>query len=562
MRLNWAMLRALIFLGVAATAVVLGYVGFSEYLSHYAAQTFGRGWADILYYALQLFLLGAPLGPAPGPFPVPLQIARFLAPATTVLAGVETLRLLLGEQLRQWEAAHARKHAIVTGDGPAAIELARRLRDERGKVVLVSATPVVTGQARRHRLLEVSGDPTDPGTLQAAGLSRAEAVYACTDHSATNAAIALRAREISQARGRALAAYAQVRDAEISTALRARRIGAPGDPQFRLDFFSIEEIAARVLLDRYPLVTGSEQAAEVVIIGFGRLGGAVLREIARRQPPSGPPPKVTVVHGETAEDVPRFLDRFPVIGRNCSVTYAADMPRPLADDAPRLMFVCLPDNDEALRAGLAGAHTLTGRSDRVVICMAEPSPFGTVITGDGALLDDAKGRLTVFEVLGEACVPEQIRDDLIDQLARAIHHAYVGACTARGDSPSVNLSMRVWEELPEDLRRANRAQATDIGVKLHAVDCDLVPESPQAPDFAFTDGEIELLAQMEHDRWVGERQSQGYVYGPTREGRHHPDLMDWKSLSGRAKEKDRDAVRQLPAILERAGFQIIRLPPR
>ncbi len=560
MRMNWALVRALIFLGVAASALTLGYIGISEYLSDQAVQGLGRGWASILYYDLQLFVLGGPLGGAgAGPFPVPLQVARFLAPATTVLAGLETLRLLLGEQRRRWAAAHAKKHAIVTGDGPTAIELARRLCDEYRKVVLVSANPTTTAQARRHRLLEVSGDPTDPDTLQAAGLSRAETVYACTDQSTTNAAIALRAREISQARGRPLAAYAQVRDAEICTALRARRIGAAGDPLSRLDFFSVEEIAARVLLDRHPLVTANGQAMEVVIIGFTRLGNAVLREIARRRTTSGPQPKITVVAGENTEDAHRFLSRFPMIERNCTVTVTVDMPRPLGGDAPCLMFACLPDNDEALRAGLAGAHALAGRSDRVVIGMCEPSPFGAVLTGDGALLDDRKGRLTVFEVMEEACVPKQIRADVIDQLARAIHHAYVEVCTARGDLPSV--SMRPWQELPEDLQHANHAQAADIGVKLHAIDCDLVPESSAAQDFAFTDSEIELLAEMEHQRWVKEREAQGYVYGPTREGNHHPDLVDWKDLSGRAKDKDRDAIRQLPAILQHAGFQILRLRP-
>ena len=79
-----------------------------------------------------------------------------------------------------------------------------------------------------------------------------------------------------------------MRDAEIATALRARHIGAAGDPRFRLDFFSIEEIAARVLLDRHLLGAEDGQAAEAVIVGLGQLGQAVLREIpaARRTGPA------------------------------------------------------------------------------------------------------------------------------------------------------------------------------------------------------------------------------------------------------------------------------------
>ena len=66
---------------------------------------------------------------------------------------------------------------------------------------------------------------------------------------------------------RKLATFAQVRDAEICVALRAQRIGTAGDARFRLDFFAIEDIAARVLLDKHPLAPGGTPPVQVVIIG-------------------------------------------------------------------------------------------------------------------------------------------------------------------------------------------------------------------------------------------------------------------------------------------------------
>jgi hypothetical protein len=555
---NGMLARWLIVIVVAVVALVLGYLGLNRYLSHQPEPAaYGRGWADILFYDVQLFVFNAAPTQGPGPFPLTLGIARFLAPATTVLAGVETVRLLLGEQLRRWASALASGHAVVTGDGAVAVELARNLRKEYRKVVLVSTSWAMIAEARRYQLLDVSGDPTDPGTLRAAGLGRADALYACADLSATNAATALRARDIVQASSRPLATYALVRDAEICTALRARRIGATGDPRFRLDFFSAEDTAARVLLDRYPLVRDGAPPARALIIGFGRLGRAVLREIARRPRLDGVLVSVTV-RGATPEAVSDYLDQFPAIRRTCSVTCDSD----LGTDAPACTFVCLSGNDDALDAGLAAAHSMTARSDRVVICTNEPSPFGPVLSGKTALLDDVKGRLTVFEVVEEACMPARIRDDLVDQLARAIHRAYVDSCAARGDTPAVNRSLRPWAELPDDLKRANLAQAADIGTKLEAIDCVVTPESATAPPFAFTGDEIEQLAQMEHERWMRERRAEGKVYGPTREGNQHPDLVDWQYLSPTAQDKDRDAVRELPAILQEAGFQIIRLPPR
>jgi RyR domain len=225
-----------------------------------------------------------------------------------------------------------------------------------------------------------------------------------------------------------------------------------------------------------------------------------------------------------------------------------------------VVFVCLPDNDDALSAGLAAAQSLTTRSGRVVICLHERSPFGAVLTGQRTVLDDEHGRLAVFGVLEEGCVPARIREDLHEQLARAIHQAYLDRSAAQARSPQRNPSMRPWAELPQDLKQANLAQAADISRKLGEIDCAIVPESAAVRQFSFTAIEVEQLGEQEHKRWMQERQAQGYVPGPDRARRQHPDLVPWAELSEDARDKDRNAVREIPSILQQAGFQIVRLP--
>jgi hypothetical protein len=553
----------LVVLVASAAGLILGYIGLNEYLSHLpAAAGFGRSWMDVLFYDLQLFVLNSAPTQGGGPFPVALGIARFLAPAATIAATLEAARVLFLQQLPGWASASASRHAIVAGDGPIALELARKLRTEYRQVVLVSATPAMPGQAGRQGLLSVAGDPTDPGTLRAAGLRGADVLYACSELSITNAATVLAAREISHAHGRTLVAFAQVRDTEIYTALRAMRIGARDDLKFRLDFFSIEDTAARALLSKHPLAANGSRAAQVVIVGFGLLGQAALREVARHPNPDGSRLSVRI-RGAGTEAIASFLDLYPVVSRNCSVT-SDDAPQPPSGDEPTLVFICLPNNDDALNAGLAASHAMTARSDRVVICMSEPSPFvlGEVFSSRQALLDPG-GRLAVFQVIKEGCVPTRIRQDVADGLARAIHTAYVNHVAARGDSPLVNPFMRPWEDLPDDLKRANLAQAAHLVTKLDAIDCAVVPESAFVPGFAFSKAEIDVLAEMDHRRWVQERRGLGYLYGPNRDAEHHPDLVDWQDLSESSRDKDREPILEIPAILRQAGFQILRLlPPR
>jgi len=556
---------------VAVTSLILGFIGLAQYLPHQPASAgYGTSFWDIVYYDLQLYAFASAPAAGRGPFPVWLEIARFLAPLGTLLVALAALRLVLADQFRRYLAARASGHAIVVGDDSVALVLARNLGkasdggDGEGKrVVLLSASDNMLIQARRYDILTVRGDPTDEATLSAAGVARAAELYACTSQSTVNAAIALRARDqVSQAAKRPLAAYALVRDAELSVALRARRVGVGGDPRLRLDFFAVEGIAARKLFDKHPLALAGGSPVQVVISGFGQLGQAVLRELAHRRQmlPGSVPVKVVIRHA-AKEEVTKVTGAFPVIGDNCSITY---------DDAPGLsgtgeytVYVCLDGDDDALSEGLAMAHSLASRRGQVVVCMREYDPFAGVLAARSGLVDDVMGRLSVFGVIQEACVPANIRDDFTEQLARSIHSAYVAMESAKGATPATNPSMVPWEQLPENLRQSNVAQAADIGAKLEEIGAIVVPESASAPAFAFTDQETEHLAELEHERWMREKIAAGWKYGEPRDNERkiHPDLRDWSDLSEPERDKDRNAIRTLPATLRDAGYQVLRLPP-
>jgi len=160
-------------------------------------------------------------------------------------------------------------------------------------------------------------------------------------------------------------------------------------------------------------------------------------------------------------------------------------------------------------------------------------------------------------------MPANISDDaFLEQLARSIHEDYVAKSEARGETKAGNRSMVPWDELSQDLRDANVAQAAGIGSKLEAVNAVVVPESAAVSDFSFTPEEVEGLAETEHKRWMNERIAQGWSYGPERDDRRkfHPDLKQWDELDEDTRERDRDAVRAIPGILHEAGYQILRLP--
>jgi len=120
--------------------------------------------------------------------------------------------------------------------------------------------------------------------------------------------------------------------------------------------------------------------------------------------------------------------------------------------------------------------------------------------------------------------------------------------------------MTGWDRLDPQFKLANRGQAEDIGRKLHAVGCVLAPRSSREPGAVFSAPEVEYLAELEHQRWVAEKLAARWRPGPRDDrARRREDLVPWAVLPDVVRERNRDAIRELPSILSDAGFQIVRL---
>jgi hypothetical protein len=157
-----------------------------------------------------------------------------------------------------------------------------------------------------------------------------------------------------------------------------------------------------------------------------------------------------------------------------------------------------------------------------------------------------------------------VRDVLLgaarEILARAIHEKYLE--DQKDNKPASDPSMQPWDRLSENLKESNRRQADHIPEKLRGVRCGFSPVVGRDPIlFKFTRQEIEIMAEMEHERWNSERQLDGWVYGKKRdvENKISPYIVPWNILPDDVKEYDRQAMRELPALLAKAKFEIYGL---
>jgi len=150
-------------------------------------------------------------------------------------------------------------------------------------------------------------------------------------------------------------------------------------------------------------------------------------------------------------------------------------------------------------------------------------------------------------------------NDAIETIARENHTIQYRASLKKMGKSSPNDVP--WEELGEEIRESNRSQARHIPKKLKAIGCGLWPgKQGEISLITFRDDEIEILARLEHERWMKEKITAGWTFGMPRDDRKkvHPDLTIWDNLAEEERRKDRDAVREIPQRLADVGFEIYR----
>jgi hypothetical protein len=119
-----------------------------------------------------------------------------------------------------------------------------------------------------------------------------------------------------------------------------------------------------------------------------------------------------------------------------------------------------------------------------------------------------------------------------------------------------------WDNLPVYLKESNCQQADDIFGKLQRIGCSIHKVTDRhIKRIRFTRREIEMMAEMEHERWNAERLKDGWKLGKIKDvaKKISPYLLGWTELPEEVKEWDREAVRMIPELLAGIGLEVRRV---
>lgn len=503
-----------------------------------------------------------------------IDAARLLGPVVAGLTFFQGLATVFSERLARVTARRKSGHVIVCGLGDKGLRLTTDFLARGDSVVAIEQDFTAPGIAiAQHAGATVLvGDAADTGELRAAGAVRAKEIVAVCGADGTNAEIADRLRTLTTSRKVPLLCTVHLKDDRLAGQLRLQSIREEID-ELRIEFFSIYRGGAAVWIGEHlPLTSTREDTGpHLVVIGLGQLGRSLVvragQTWAEADTEQRRPLRCTFVdrfasgrYGVLALEHPAVVGRIKIETIDLDLTQPSDEAlsrfRAVLDEAPDAVFVAF-DNDEAsLSAALLARHGVPATT-RVVARTRSASGLGLLMADEGF-----GGSLEVvpFPLIDRTCSAHVLSLGVNELLARSLHDGYLlqlqqGARTAGG-------SFGVpWDELPDDAKESNRSQAESIFKALRTVGFDLIPVRRWIDDdCGLSSDAVETIAELEHERWRSERLASGWSYGEERDNkaRRNPLLVPWEELSDAAKEPARESARNLPHVLARAGFEIIK----
>jgi serine phosphatase RsbU (regulator of sigma subunit) len=173
----------------------------------------------------------------------------------------------------------------------------------------------------------------------------------------------------------------------------------------------------------------------------------------------------------------------------------------------------------------------------------------------------------------------EISEKMVLRFARAIHSRYLREIRKRdtGTKKSSYLSwlhdtgeiqnsnLNDFDDLPEDIKHSNLDNAYQIPAKLLAVGYKLrqAGKGFKPAVLHLSEDEIETMARVEHIRWCWDKILHGWIYGKVKDERRktHPAIIPYEDLSETEKEKDRELVRLIPALLQDINYDVFHVNP-
>ena len=562
------------------TAFILGIYGFLNYPLGEETVTF----SNAMYHSAQLFIMHTPHFGAPVPWS--LETARWLAVLSTGLVLYNAALHILHKERMGLRIRRMKNHTIVCGLGRRGIAVTEKLHESGNKVVAIDKNPEpdIVQRLQTLGIPLIIGDATRKEILEEARIEYAARLFTFCSDDTTNFSIAMESLGEPSKIALTRKCFIHINDAELRNTLQTnhekKSFGNVQTHRF-IDAYGPEAItllAEGLPLEHDGILADDIRKVHLIILGFGCMGRTLAVKAAQL--------------GQFANRKKMLIS---VIDHNAKVNQAALLfHHPFIEDVVDFEFfqqeVLSPETRKQIEKWCIEADRIVN----VVVCFDNPSIVYDTVFNLMHVFNRSNVRVAVrandpdsFKFLLRGAGTTKYKDLRIqpfgldkgletlinpenveaEKFAVDIHKAYVELIFEE-ESKNPNQTGKVetrdelksWDNLKEDFRESNRQQAVHMYFKVRACGYEIVALNDPHPSIEeFEKGLSDVLAIMEHDRWVAERKVNNWKFGDPSDkaNRINKNLVDWDKLEPKIQQYDYDAVARIPRLLKKVGKKMV-----
>ncbi len=507
-----------------------------------------------------------------------LELSRFLLPGLTAFTAFQALSILFREQAQWLHLWRLKDHCIVCGLGRKGSNLVNDLLSNGRRLVVIDLhiDPITANEFRRRGAIVLTGDATETETLLSARITKAKSLVCLLGEDQDNLRIAHRAFQLSRERQNELTCIIHLASQDLLGLVKRSELTLSSTDPFLLETFNTYRRAAAQIIQSDPgwIPAGDPLPEHILIVGLGRLGQNLALQAGYHWFTLDRANKLTITildreaHGKSRV----LMDRQPELSSvvdlqpidiDLSLPKSVDhvLEKIAGLDALSRVYLCISDSLLSLKITLALRERPSFAKIPFFVRVEKTSGLADLFSTPIVGLSDF-GKLHLFDIHEQTCSVDLVIGGSHELMARQLRENYLRNL----NTPEArNLLALSWDQVPEEEKQSNRAQANRIVQLLASQEYRLSPRHHwHARHFTFGDGELIAMARREHELWCSWKRSKGWkadsIYDKSRQT--DPDLVSWDQLSPTEKDKNIKFIRGLPRLLADMGFEIVSVPEK
>lgn len=525
-----------------------------------------RNYIDLAFQSMKIFGMEF-VDEFKSPLPWQLEVSRWLSPAVVLYTAGKAILYFIRREFKSVLIKYQKDHIIVTSLNQNSRYLVSDLLKQKEKVIVIAGFEKLNklDLIEKEGATIVEGDITSEKFLKNTAVHNAKYLVFIDNDDEKNisSAISIYSYLAKFGKNKKQTLFTHVSNDLKLNELKELNFFEEFTEQNRINqnceirIFSANERTARVLFNKYspdifmPTHSPEQEQLNVAVIGSRNLAQSMIIRLTRLGHFANLKKNHITFFHDNANIVTKLERNFKKIKDLIDIELVSDNLELFDVDKfeishqkhPFSVVYILCEND-ALSSGILNKLSKVNAEKKLDVVLTLVNPNG-ILSKWYSPKNLQNIQLHKFNIIEESFTKEALISEKLDELAKIIHADYLSKIEQLNPEKD---SHQPWDLLPLDFKNQNREQADHIFVKLRILgDNKNLDELFKniAPD------QIELLAEIEHNRWWAHMVLSGWTYNKTRNDlkKQHTDLIPYAELSEETKEYDRNTIKNIPKLL-------------